>query len=211
MGLSQNWDWKVQNFIDRWRALNRWRAPNQWRAPNGLQSPKRWQSPNSEFGARLDGNVQLPTSLVAIGDGHLRSQKSEVGSRKSDIGSRKLEIGTLEPHFWDWRWYFNLKHWKWSTMSHKRSEKKVKLIVWFKLFFHFDSHASSLNVTVTIQFIYLDFDFLLVTLSILTSQVNRSLWVNYFLSSLRFITLIYCSIFDCKWNKERIQKGLLKI
>jgi hypothetical protein len=93
MSLSQNWDWKVQNFIDRWRALNRWRAPNQWRAPNRWQSPKRWQSPNSEFGARLDGNVQLPTSLVAIGDGHLRSRKSEVGSWKSEIGSRKSEIG----------------------------------------------------------------------------------------------------------------------
>jgi len=88
MSLSQNWDWKVQNFIDRWRALNRWRAPNQWRALNRWQSPKRWQSPNSEFGARLDGNVQLPTSLVAIGDGHLRSRKSEVGNRKSEIGNR---------------------------------------------------------------------------------------------------------------------------
>ncbi len=133
MSLSQNWDWKVQNFIDRWRALNRRRAPNQWRAPNRWQSPKRWQSPNSEFGARLDCNVQLPTSLVAIGDGHLRSRKLEVGSWKLEVGSRKLEVGSRK------------------------------------------SEASSLNVTVTIQFIYLDFDFLLVTLSILASQVNRSL------------------------------------
>jgi hypothetical protein len=93
MSLSQNCDWKVQNLIDRWRALNRWRAPNQCQSPKWLQSPNH----NSEIALVAMSDFRLLWWLLEMATSEVRSQKSEVGSRKSEVGKRKSEVGTPEP------------------------------------------------------------------------------------------------------------------